>query len=76
MENGYAEVIYDALERVTHQHEGRYILPLYACIAHLLATMEYCNNSINSFEVRYARCWARLHELLRKHKTQYFSIYS
>jgi len=51
IDTGYAKVIYHALERLTHQKEVRYIMPLYSCMAILLATMEHWDNTINLFEV-------------------------
>ncbi|XP_012221590.1 TELO2-interacting protein 2 [Linepithema humile] len=50
IDTGYAKVIYHALERLTHQKEVRYIMPLYSCMASLLATTEHWDNTINLFE--------------------------
>ncbi|EZA57175.1 hypothetical protein X777_01781 [Ooceraea biroi] len=47
---GYAKVIYHALEMLSRQKEVRYIVPLYTCMASLLATMEHWDNTINLLE--------------------------
>ncbi|XP_012538992.1 TELO2-interacting protein 2 [Monomorium pharaonis] len=51
VDSGYAKLIYHALELLTHQKEAKYVIPLYYCMASLLATMEHWdNNTINLFE--------------------------
>ncbi|XP_077257773.1 TELO2-interacting protein 2 [Temnothorax americanus] len=50
IDSGYAKLIYHALEHLTHQKEVRYVIPLYSCMASLLATMEHWDNAINLFE--------------------------
>ncbi|XP_024891585.1 TELO2-interacting protein 2-like [Temnothorax curvispinosus] len=50
IDSGYAKLIYHALEHLTHQKEVRYVIPLYSCMASLLATMEHWDNTINLFE--------------------------
>lgn len=51
VDSGYAKVIYHALERLTHQKEIRYVIPVYSCLASLLATMEHWDSTMNLFEV-------------------------
>lgn len=50
IDSGYAKLIYHALQLLTHQKEAKYIIPLYSCMASLLATMEHWDNTINLFE--------------------------
>ncbi|XP_043266374.1 TELO2-interacting protein 2-like [Venturia canescens] len=50
MKNGYIDVIYDALECLSHQRDVRYILPLYASLSNVLATIDSCANSMDNFE--------------------------
>ncbi|KAK0092808.1 hypothetical protein PV326_000549 [Microctonus aethiopoides] len=47
IDNGYLNVIYDALERLTHEREVRYIIPLYGCITRILTNIELVNDTIN-----------------------------
>ncbi|XP_063974955.1 TELO2-interacting protein 2-like [Diachasmimorpha longicaudata] len=50
VENGYADVIYDAVEKLTHQRDVRYIIPTFTCITHILTAMENNNDPLNRFE--------------------------
>ncbi|XP_011301800.1 TELO2-interacting protein 2 [Fopius arisanus] len=50
IENGYAAVIYDAVEKLTHHRDVRYIIPTFTCITSVLAVIENNNHSINRFE--------------------------
>ncbi|KAK2575390.1 hypothetical protein KPH14_001054 [Odynerus spinipes] len=58
IDTGYADVIYHALERLTHQREVRYVVPLHLCLTSLLATMEHWSNNLNVFE------WTRRDDVL------------
>ncbi|XP_012289042.1 TELO2-interacting protein 2 [Orussus abietinus] len=49
IDTGYAEVLFSALEKLTHQREVAYVVPLYSCLAMLLAIMEFYDNSTNTF---------------------------
>ncbi|KAH0555105.1 TELO2-interacting protein 2-like [Cotesia glomerata] len=49
LKSGYADVLYDALEKLTHEREVKYILPLYNCITLVLINME-ANNTRNPYE--------------------------
>lgn len=55
VETGCAKVIYHALEKLTHQKEARYVIPLYYCIAKLLETTEMWNRNKNLYEVNFDR---------------------
>lgn len=46
----YDEVIFQALEKMTHKVESTLIVPLYSCISDLLANIEYCGDSSNFFK--------------------------
>ncbi|KAF7987705.1 hypothetical protein HCN44_003568 [Aphidius gifuensis] len=50
IENGYADVIYDAVERLAHHRDSRYTIPLYACITQILANIDQRESSTNHFE--------------------------
>lgn len=50
IDTGYAKAIYHTLELLSRQKEVRYIIPLYFCMASLLATIEHWDNTINLFE--------------------------
>ncbi|XP_015608224.1 TELO2-interacting protein 2 [Cephus cinctus] len=50
VEHGYADVIFDALEHLTHHREAQYIIPLYSCISLVLRTLEIDNNDENLLE--------------------------
>ncbi|XP_011880571.1 PREDICTED: TELO2-interacting protein 2-like [Vollenhovia emeryi] len=50
IDSGYAQLIYHALKLLTHRKEVKYVIPLYSCMASLLATMEHWDNTINLFE--------------------------
>ncbi|NP_001135881.1 uncharacterized protein LOC100216454 [Nasonia vitripennis] len=45
----YDQVVFQALERMAHKAEPSMIIPLYSCISNLLESMEYCEDSSNSF---------------------------
>lgn len=57
VDTGYSEVLYDALKRLLILREVAYVLPLYSCIASLLSTTEYYNDT-NSLE------WTRRDDVL------------
>ncbi|XP_066586645.1 TELO2-interacting protein 2-like [Prorops nasuta] len=48
--NGYAELIYQTLEKITYTREAKYIMPLYSCLTDLLTVIEYSDTNINVFE--------------------------
>ncbi|XP_015113902.1 TELO2-interacting protein 2 [Diachasma alloeum] len=50
VENGYAEVVYDAVEKLTHQRDVRYVIPTFICITHVLTAIENNNDSSSRFE--------------------------
>ncbi|XP_008561066.1 TELO2-interacting protein 2 [Microplitis demolitor] len=50
LRSGYADVLYDALEKLTHEREVKYIIPLYNCITLILINIESANNTINPYE--------------------------
>lgn len=59
IDSGYAKAIYHTLELLSHQKEIRYVIPLYSCMASLLATIEHWDNTINLFEVTLSlQCWS------------------
>lgn len=45
----YDEVIFQALEKMTHKVEPGMIIPLYSCISNLLENIEFCADSNNQF---------------------------
>ncbi|XP_078039959.1 TELO2-interacting protein 2 [Augochlora pura] len=49
IDTGYVKVMFYSLERLTHKSEARYVLLVYSCITSLLATMEYWDDTFNSF---------------------------
>lgn len=50
IDTGYAEVIFHALECLSHQRESKYVILVYVCLTSLLATIEHWNNTLNVFE--------------------------
>lgn len=51
IDTGYAEIIFHALECLSHQRESKYVILVYVCLTSLLATIEHWDNTLNVFEV-------------------------
>lgn len=50
IDTGYTKVIFHALEGILRQREAKYVIPVYACMANVLATIEHWDTNLNMFE--------------------------
>ncbi|XP_043498158.1 TELO2-interacting protein 2-like [Polistes fuscatus] len=58
IDTGYAEAVYYTLERLAHQRNVKYVVPLYLCLTNILEMLDMYDNNKNMFE------WTKRDEIL------------